>query len=100
MNLSTIATLISLLAVAGSFIYACVRVGLVAGRTDGKLSTLASGLAELTTALREFATRADDRLNNHGEQLAETRAFVAAHNERLANLEARRREFERTEPAR
>ena len=92
-----LATLATLLAVAGSFIYACVRVGMVAGKTDGRLGSLSEGLTELTASLREFATRADERLTDHGEQLAATKARIDAHNERLAAIESRRRLLERTE---
>jgi hypothetical protein len=70
MDLSAIAKIVTILAVAGSFVYACLRVGMVAGKTDGRLSSLTDGLSELAQSLRAFVDRAEDRFTNHSERLA------------------------------
>lgn len=80
MSLNDLGILLGILAVAGSFIYACIRVGIVAGKTDNRLGSLAEGLSALTVSLQAFADKADDRLNKHGERIAalEARRYLHA----------------------
>jgi hypothetical protein len=79
MDLNSIAILVSILSVAGSIVYACIRVGMVAGRTDNRLGSLTDGLSALTESLQAFADKADDRLNKHGERLAALEARRHVH---------------------
>lgn len=79
MSLNDLSILLGVLAVAGSFIYACIRVGMVAGKTDNRLGSLAEGLRALTDSLQAFADKADERLNKHGERLAALEARRHVH---------------------
>lgn len=82
MSLNDVARLVGILAAGGSFIYACLRVGAVAGSTRSQLANLTHGLTKLTNSLQAFADKADERLNQHGERIARLEALKRREAER------------------
>lgn len=88
MDLTSVATAIGKLLALGSFMYGCIRVGMVAGRTDGRLSALTDGLDRVTSSLERFIEKADERLNDHAERLGR-------HDERIGALERVRSSYGR-----
>lgn len=78
MDLTEIATIVGKLLALGSFMYGCIRVGLVAGRTDGRLSALSNGLERVTESLEKFVEKADRQLYEHAQQIGEVVGRVSA----------------------
>lgn len=79
MTLADIARGFAVLAVCGSFTFACVKVGIAAGGIRENLRGLITQVKALSDRLGTFKEQTDMRLADHGEQIAALKALQAAH---------------------